>query len=890
MRRIFRVRDCQPNADRDLADELQAHLELVVEDLMAGGMSEEDARAKARRSLDRGSGAHAAAAPQARSNLRRRSLLDRFDIIIQDTRYALRRMGRSPGFTLVAVLSLAIGIGANTAIFTIADQLFLKTPPGIPNGARMVEIVRDVEERGLTGLSLPDLLDLRRDVDPLQGLAAVAPETLTLSQRESGYRVHGLLVSANYFDVLGVRPAMGRTFLPEEDEGRDEHPVIILSHHVWEARMGSDPHIVGSTLYVDRQPYTVVGVAPEGFRGHMAMARADVFVPLLQHSSLNGGRNWLSARHGSWLQVLGLLRPGSTIGEAGAAVSTVYRRLAEEYPESHARMTGTARPFRALPVRFQGSVGLFVGILTLFMGLILLIIGANVAGIFLANARSRSREVAIRLSVGGGRRRLLSHFLTESLLIFLLGGAAGWLLAVWGLESLSFLEIPSPIPIHLALAPDPRALAFTFLLTLSAGLLFGFLPSRQMVKVDLLSVLKGEGERRGSSEGRLWRGFVTAQVGGCLVLLVAASLLLRALQRAAEIDRGFLADGAYVTSLDLETEGLEVPDGTLFQQEVLDHFSQQPGVEGVALAIDLPLDRRELGMEVEPEGWEGADGQTAVYVDINSISPGYFTAIGIPILEGRDFHSRDGDNPERRAVVNRALANRFWPSQSAVGRRILWTNGPDYWLTVVGVVGDTHNQGLTDRPGPMLYRSLHQIPRLDTHLLVRTEMVGSQVTRLIHEGLRSLDSRLSLSPVVPLDRYTADGILPQRLGALITTALGLVALLLSGMGLFGLMANTVHRRIREMGIRMAMGADAGKVLALVLRGAVRLALPGLGAGVLLAVGVATLLRSFLLGVSPLDPAALVGVAVAISGVVVVGTLIPALRASRVDPMEALRSE
>jgi predicted permease len=374
------------------------------------------------------------------------------------------------------------------------------------------------------------------------------------------------------------------------------------------------------------------------------------------------------------------------------------------------------------------------------------------------------------------------------------------------------------------------------------------------------------------------------------VLLVAAGLLLRALQRAGEIDRGFLAEGAYVTSLDLETEGLEVSVGTLFQQEVLNHFSQQPWVKGVALAIDLPLDRRELGMEVEPEGWEGVDGETATYVDINSVSPGYFAAMGIPILEGRDFHSGDGENPERRAVVNRALADWVWPGQSALGRRILWTDGPDYWLTVVGVVGDTHNQGLTDRPGPMLYRSLNQIPRLDTHLVLRAGLAESQVTRLIHDGLRSLDRRLSLSPVVPLDRYAAAGILPQRLGGLITTALGVLALLLSGMALFGVMANTVSRRVREMGIRMAMGASGGEVRALVLREAVRLALPGLGAGALLAVGVATLLRSFLLGLSPMDPAALVGVALAISGMVVAGTLIPALRASRVDPMEALRSE
>jgi predicted permease len=461
---------------------------------------------------------------------------------------------------------------------------------------------------------------------------------------------------------------------------------------------------------------------------------------------------------------------------------------------------------------------------------------------------------------------------------------------VWGLKAAAILEIPGPIPLRLEPSVDPRVLIFLTLLTLSAGLLFGFLPARQMVRVDLQSILKGEGGRKGSPQGRLWRGFVSAQVGGCLVLLMAAGLLLRALQRAGEIERGFLAHGAYVTGLDLETEGLEPPEGGLFQQDVLDYFGQQSWVDGVALAIDLPLDRREFGMGVEPEGWEGVQGQTELYADLNTVSRGYFATLGIPILAGRNFQLEDREGAERVGLVNRAFAERVWPGQSAVGRRILWTDGPDFWITVVGVVGDTHNQGLTDPPMPMLYRSLTQVRRLDTHLVVRTGLSDSEAARLIHAGLRSLDPRLSLSPVLPLARYTAAGIFPQRVGGFISTTLGLLAVLLSAMGLYGVMANTVHQRVREMGIRMAVGADPGIVLALVLRGALRLALPGLGAGVLLAGGVAVFLRSFLLGVSPVDPVALLGVALAISGMVLAGTLIPAMRAGRVDPVEALRTE
>jgi predicted permease len=511
-----------------------------------------------------------------------------------------------------------------------------------------------------------------------------------------------------------------------------------------------------------------------------------------------------------------------------------------------------------------------------------------VAGIFLARASSRRKEIAIRLSIGSSRGRLVRHFMTESLIIFLLGGIGGVVLATWGLDALSSIEVPAPFPVRLDFSTDVRVLAFAAILTLGTGLIFGLLPARQALDLDLLATLKDEGGRPRSSEGRLRRGFVAAQISASLVLLVAAGLLLRALQHAGEIETGFQAEGAYLTFLDLGTEGLSSDEGRVFQDEILEYFTGQPWVEDVALAMDLPLDLSSNGTGVVPEGWEGTEDGDYVGVDFNAVSPGYFSAMRMPVLAGRVFDAGDRPGTEDVAVVSRTFAEEVWPRESALGRRVLWGTSGDRWLTVVGVVEDVQNQLLTDASKPFIYRSLGQYYRGDNHLVVRTQLPHAQVVEGIQQGLRSLDPNLSLSPVIGLDRYTGVGLLPQRAAGFLATGLGLLALVLSGMGVYGVMAYTVGRRTREMGIRAALGAEPGMVLRSVLAGAFRLALPGLVLGAIMAVGVGMLLRSLLLGVSPVDPAALLGVALAIVGMILAGTLAPARRAARIDPAEALR--
>jgi predicted permease len=812
------------------------------------------------------------------------------DSIWQDLRFAVRSLSRRPLFLLVPVLSLAIGIGANTAIFSALKSLVLSDPPGIPNASRMVELGRGRDGQGFESFSYPDFLDLREEADPLAELAGMSMQMLTLSRGKAGERAFAMLVSANFFEVLGVRTAMGRTFLPEEDEGPDEHPVVVLNHRFWEERLGGDPDILGATVYVSRTPYTVVGVTHQEYVSPLAIGSPDIYVPLMQYPSLNEGQSFFEARSSSWFQVFGLLRPGATMEEADAAVVTIFSRLAEEYPESNARRTAAVRPYGALPAVIRGPTGLFLGVLMAFVGLILLVTCANVAGMFLARASSRRKEIAIRLSVGSGRGQLIRHLLTESLVIFALGGVGGVLLANWGLGLITAWDIPAPFPVRLDFSPDAGVLLFGGTLTLVTGLIFGLLPAHEALSLDLVGSLKGEGADPRSGEGRLRRAFVGAQIGASLVLLVAAGLFLRALQHAGQIETGFEARGAYISFVDLAQEGYQSEEGAVFQQEILDSFSDQPWVEEVALAADLPLDLSSSGTVVVPEGWEARSQEEDMGTDFNSVSPEYFSTLRIPLLEGRVFDPSDRESAELVTVVSRTFADRAWPGESALGRRVLWNTRNETWLTVVGVVEDTHNQVLTERPKPFLYRPLAQRYRAAGHLVIRSNAELATVTQSIREGLRAMDSRISVSPVIAMDRYTEVSLLPQRVAGILSSSLGLLALLLSGMGVYGVMASMVSRRRREIGIRVALGAEPGAVLKSVLGGAFRLALPGLALGIVLATGVGFLLRSLLLGVSPADPATLLGVAAAVSVMVLAGTMVPARKAVAVDPAEALRQE
>jgi len=787
---------------------------------------------------------------------------------------------------VIPVLSLTIGIAANTVVFSAVSGLLLEGMHGVPNARRIVEVGTRRDGSGFYGFSYPDFLDLREQASTLAEVAGYKYQMFTLSRGDAGVRAFGLLVSANYFDVVGVQAFRGRTFLREEDTGLDAHPVAVLSFDFWQNRWGGDPDVVGSTVYVSRQPYTVLGITPEDFRSHTALGNPDVYVPLMQHPSLNQGRNYFESRGSDWFNALALLEDGATLSDADAEVATIFRRLSAAYPETNGRRTGSVRAYGALPSIMQGYAGMFLAVLLAFVALILLITCANVAGMFLARATARQREIAIRLAVGSSRVQLIRHLLTESLVVFVLGGLGGVTLAAWTLGYLGSLTLPGPFPVGLEVSMSGTALLFALALTLVTGVVFGLLPARQALGLSVLGTLKDEGAQPRSSAGRLRRAFVAAQVAASLALLVAAGLLLRALQQAGQIETGFETEGAYVTFLDLTTEGYTPEDGSAFQNEILQHFAAQPWVESVALSIDLPLDMSTHGTAVIPDGWEGSVEQEYLSSRYNAVSPDYFAALRISVLEGRGFTPGDRAGVEEVAVVSRTFAERVWPGESAVGRRVQ-ARGT---VTVVGVVEDVPNSSLTEVPTPLFYRPLAQAYGDEVYLVFRSVADHGLILRETHQGLRALDPSIALSPVIELGRFTGIGIMPQRIAGGLAASLGLLALLLSTMGIYGIMAFVVAQRTREMGIRMALGAEPGRVLRSIVLGAFRLVLPGVVVGAILAVVIGIVLQSLLLGVSPYDPAALLSAALAVGGMVLAGTLVPAKRAAQVDPAEALRHD
>ncbi|MEQ8331038.1 MAG: ABC transporter permease [Longimicrobiales bacterium] len=813
--------------------------------------------------------------------------------VVQDVRFALRQLRRRPVFALVAALSLAVGIGANTAIFSAVHALLLRPVPGVVAPERVVEVGRSRPDgSGFDTFAYPDFLDLREQVAALESLSAYRFTVFSYTQGGEGQRVNGLHADPAYAGVMGVRPALGRWFGPGEDAAGARPRVAVISHAFWTRAFGADPAAVGAAMQVNRIAVEIVGVMPEDFRGHTVAFEPDVYLPLRARATLDEGAAGLFDQRGSsWHNAVGRLAPSATVAQADEQVRGVYARLAEAYPDTNAGRSGRVVPLGLVPGGGRGPVAAFLSVLMGMVALILVVTCANVAGMFVARASAREREIAVRLSLGAGRSRLVQQLLTESLLVFVVGGGVGTMLGAWAMGLLPIDRLPVPVSLRFDLSPDPAVLGFAVAVTLLTGLVFGLLPALQATRVDLAASLKDDGtSRRGA--GFLRRAFVATQVGVSVVLLVSAGLLLRTLQHAADVDTGFDATGAYVTGIDLDLEGYEADEGRVFQASLVDALRSRPGVTEAALAMDLPLDMGSHGTTATPEGWTGPDGRDRIGVDFNFVSPGYFATLGMPVLQGRPFAETDGPGAEPVAMVSRAFVQRVWPEGSPLGRR-LQVSMPgiaEEWRTVVGVVEDTHNQMLTDAPGPFVYVPLWQGYRADTKVVVRAVGGLAAVAPLLRRTILELDGSLSVEPVVSLTNLTAMGTLPQRIAAVVTTGMGALALLLSALGVYGVVAYSVTRRTREIGVRVALGASRGSVVRLVVFQGLALALPGLAVGAVLAGGAGYLLRFLLLGLSPADPVAVAGVGVLLLGVVAAASLVPARRAASVAPVEALRSE
>jgi len=801
-------------------------------------------------------------------------------------KYALHTLVQRPLFTITAVASIALGIGANATIFSVLNAMLLRTPPGVGEADRVVELGRTSDGDGFDTFTYRELLEMQGAAGPLASIAGYRTVPLSLSAGAEGERVLGFATSAEYFDVLGTTPVLGRFFAPDETSAPGSAPVAVLTHEFWQRRLGSDPQVIGRTVLLNRRAFTVVGVTAAEFRGHMAMVRPDVFIPLTMMPVAQPGFSAMEQENASWLQAIARLEAGATVEQANASLASLFSAFRERNPEFYRARGARAVQLMSVPAATRTVVTAFMGVLMALVGLILLVACANVAGMLLARAAAREREIAIRLALGAGRRRLIVQLLAESWLLFAIGGAGGVLMATWCAEALGGMRVPSPIPIHFDFHADARVLLFGMVAELATGTLFGLAPALQATAPALVPALRNEVRRQGSAGGRLRRVFVIGQVALTVMLLLSAGLFVRAMQRASQVDDGIDGRGVSVIGYDLSIDGYDEERGTLFHRQLAARLQAEPGVSAVGFATDLPLDLNHNGTTVVPEGWSTDPDAEGLGTGFAHVNGGYFDALQIPLQRGRVFVEGDRRG-EPVVVVSGEFARVAWPGEDPLGRRV-GVEGVD--RIVVGVVAEVKNQYLMEGAQPMMYLPLEQDYTSEVSLLVRMEGSAGAAAELIARSMREADARLSTTPVQTLREINALGLLPQRIGAAVTMLFGVLALLLSSIGIYGVIAYMVAQRTREIGVRMALGADRAGVIRLVVGDGMRLALPGVVIGAVAGLGLGVLLRSFILGVAPADPAAVFGAPVLLLAAALIACWVPAARAVAVEPSQALRAE
>ncbi|MEZ0332720.1 MAG: ABC transporter permease [Gemmatimonadales bacterium] len=818
------------------------------------------------------------------------------DTLWLDLRYALRSLTRGPGFALVAALTLALGIGANTAIFSVVYSVLLR-PLAYAHPEQLLSIRAGFSGSGAKDVpsSQPEYQDYQREVTALEDLAAIYPININFTGLGEPQRIQAAVVSDNYFRLLGVKPALGRDFTREDDIGRIGY-VTIISYDLWRQRFGGDPGIIGKTVRLDDDPMTVIGVMPRGFR-HVLESGAspmEVWAPIALD---NPDTNFFNARGARVFDLIGRLKPGKTVEDARSEIEVLRARLAEQYPQNYPTGAGWHPVVEPLAEQVVGDVRPALLILLGAVGFVLLIGCANVANLLLARATAREREIAVRTALGGSQMRLVRQLLTESLVLAVVGGATGLVLASWGasaLGRLAALYLPRAGEIELSLP----VLAFTAFLILLTGIGFGLIPALQASRPDLQSVMKdaARGSSSGAPRARMRAALVVAEVAVALMLLAGAGLLLRSFQRLMAVEHGF--DPERLLTLQV---WLPVPNdnakGRFFTQEqrrgfyerALASVQQVPGVRQAALTSRLPL-RGRNGTSFAIEGKPVLPDEPAPNAEFRLVSPNYFTAMGIPLVSGEGLPEVSDSVANGKVVVNRTLAAKYWPGEDPIGRRIRLFGPDGPWVTVSGIVGDVRQMSLSEPPRQEMYLSYQAFAGQEMSMVVRTaddpERLGTAVT----SAIRAVDPEQPVFGVMSMERLIDNAGAERRVSMMLLLLFAGIALLLSALGIYGVMAYTTNQRRHEIGIRMALGARGGDVLRLVLGQGMRLVAIGLGIGLVGAWLLSRVLASQLYGITRQDPLTYLSVAVLLALVALTATWLPARRATRVDPVMSLRSE
>lgn len=868
--------------ERELARELESHLQMHIEDNISAGLTPEEARRDALIKLG--------GVLPTKEKYRRQRGIPLIEILLQDLRYGLRRLTRSPGFTAVAVLSLALGIGANTAIFSLVNTVILRPLP-VERPDEIISLSNTVENRMFPTFSYPNYKDIRDRSDIFDGLIAYRFAPLSLSHDGLNERLWGYVVSGNYFDVLGVRAIMGRMISTEDDRQPGAHPVTVISYQCWQQRFGADPAIIGKNLIANGRNYTVIGVAPQGFYGTEIIAAPELWFPMAMQGEIEVGNNWLEKRGVENAFVQGRLKPGVTMAQAQTVINSIALQLEQEYPDVNEGKRISVMKTGIMGGVLRGAILGFTGLLMLVVAFVLLLACTNLANLLLARATERRKEIAVRLALGASRLRIVWQLMSESMLLAIGSGALGLLLANWLINLAVAFKPPVDVPLLIDLHIDYRVLLFTCLISLATGLLFGLLPALQATKVDLLPALKDEPSMGDSPQrSRLKSSLIVLQVALSLVLLVSGGLMLRALQRAQALNLGFNPQNAVEVSFDLRLQGYDKARGLEFQRRLLERLRQLPGVQAAGLVDLAPVDLHFSRDAVFVEGQPPVRPSSAPRAMTSRVSPGYFQAMSTRLLQGRDFTAKDDEQAPPVAIVNETFARRFWPGQDPIGKRFSQGGPQSVMMEVVGVVEDGKYAGLNEAPQPYTCRPMLQAYVGTTNVIVRTDTDPQKLLSIIRNEVQQLDRNLPLSNARPLSERMALPLMPARIAAYVFGSFGLLALILAAIGIYGVMSYTVSRRTHEIGIRVALGAQARDVLRLVIGQGMMLALVGVVIGLSVALLLARLMKSLLFGLSAADPLTYTGVSALLMGVALLACYLPARRATKIDPMQALRSE
>ena len=821
--------------------------------------------------------------------------------LVQDVRYGIRMLARNPGFTVVAVLTLALGIGANTAIFTIVNAVLLNPLP-VTDAARLFEL--DTTDRKTTvalgnatrlGMSLRNYEDFARQADVFSGITGFDQVGLTRSGGEPPRRYQGSLVTANYFAVLGVRAVLGRTFRSDEDQHPGGDTVAVISYSVWSREFGSSPDVLGKRLTLNGTDYTVIGVAPPQFKGTFLFANSDqIWLPISMHTQVLAGfieNNFLHRRFLD-LTAVGRLKNGVTLRQAETAVETIASRLEQQYPADNQGRGATLSPVAdaSLGINQHEQVAKAGVVMMGIVSVVLLIACVNLASLMLSQTARREKEMCLRAALGAGSRRLARQSLTESFLLSMLGGAVGMLIGYWGRWALWSGRPAFLLQSDLALPLDGRVWAFTFAIAVLTAILFGLVPAWKVSRPTLMEALNSGG-RSGSmawGRSRFRQALVVSEVALALIALVGAALFLRSLAFAQGLDPGFESKRLGMLGFDLGSQHYDEDRGEQYFRDAIQRATASPGVQSAAVASNFPLGGG-VARTIFLEGQDAESGHRGTLTTINNVSSGYFQTLGIPLRQGRAFNDLDRKETKPVAIVNHAMAKHFWPGESPVGKRFHFI-GETKLLEVVGEVGDSWQFGVGEVPQPVAYLPITQAYSPFAVLQVRTAGDPKTVLPSMRESVQSLDHNLAFVGVSTIETLLGQDLWAPRMGALLMGAFGLLALLLATVGIYGVLAYSVAQRTQEVGIRMALGASRASVLAMVVKQGMTLVGIGVGIGILGALGLARLMASLLFGVKASDPLTFVAATLVLGVVALVATYLPARRATSVDPVVALRYE